>query len=510
MRTDVLVIGSGVAGLTFAIKIAQARPDVEVTVITKERNDVSNTAQAQGGIAVVLDKLRDSFELHVKDTIKAGHGLNDPEVVEMVVSQAPERLLELIDWGTSFDAKKTGDLELGLEGGHSRHRIVHHRDLTGMEIQRKLIYRARSCSNIHFHDHYFVCDLILDSKNKSCVGISAFDKKTRKNIKISSKITFLASGGSGMVFGNTTNPAVATGDGVAMAYRAGAVVKDMHFIQFHPTALYEKDKHPLFLISEAVRGFGAYVVNKKGNRFLFKTDTRGELATRDVVSEAIVKELKSTGEKYVYLDCRHLDREKFKKKFPTIVSYCNTIGIDLAVDLIPIVPAAHYQCGGIEVDQKGRTSVKNLFASGECAHTGLHGANRLASNSLLEALVYSHQASTVVLKELDWIPRLMLSHSEVSSGGEVEGMDKEIIDSLRFRLNEIMNYDLLHSAPKREKSEALQRLRELQELLKNEQTGATATVAALELRNMVQTAILILKDAIDHSLPKKGIMPGVL
>ena len=503
MKTDVLVIGSGVAGLTFAIKIAAARPDVQVTVITKEKNEISNTAQAQGGIAVVLDKLRDSFELHVKDTIKAGRGLNDPEVVKMVVSQAPERLLELIDWGTSFDAAKNGTLELGLEGGHSRNRIVHHRDLTGLEIQRKLISRARSYANIQFIDHYFVTDLLLDDQ-KNCVGSTALDKRTAQKINIASKITFLASGGSGMVFENTTNPAVATGDGVAMAWRAGANVKNMNYMQFHPTALYEKEKNPLFLISEAVRGYGAYVVNSQGNRFLFKSDSRGELATRDLVSEAIVKELKASGEKHVYLDCRHLDLEGFRKKFPTIVSYCNSIGIDVHVDLIPIVPAAHYQCGGIKVDKKARTSVKYLYASGECAYTGLHGANRLASNSLLEALVFSHEASTVVLDELDKIPEPKLPQQKVLLHCEAEA-DDEIIGSLRLRLNEIMNYDLLHSAPKRAKTEALEQLQDLQEILEDYPPFNSGTVAFYELRNMVQTAILIMKEALDELLPKKGI-----
>ena len=307
-----------------------------------------------------------------------------------------------------------------------------------------------------------------------------------------------------MVFGNTTNPSVATGDGVAMAWRAGAAVKNMNYIQFHPTALYEEGKHPLFLISEAVRGFGAYVVNHNGNRFLFKSDSRGELATRDVVSEAIVKELKFSGEKCVFLDCRHLNLKDFSKKFPTIVSYCNSIGINLATDLIPVVPAAHYQCGGIEVDKKARTTVKQLYASGECAYTGLHGANRLASNSLLEALVYSHEASKLVLQDLDNIPEPQLPKQKVLLNAEEEA-DDDIICSLRLRLNEIMTYDLLNSAPKREKTEALEQLQYLQDMLENYPPFNSGTVAFYELRNMVQTAILILKDTIDHCLPKRGI-----
>ena len=496
MKTDVIVIGSGVAGLSFAIKVAEARPDVSIMVITKKDRNISNTAQAQGGIAVVLDKLQDSFELHIKDTIKAGRNLNDPGVVEMVVSQAPQRLLELINWGTFFDAKQCGELELGLEGGHSRRRIVHHRDLTGLEIQRKLVARAAACENISFYDHYFVTDLEVSGKDPVCSGVTVLDKTTGQLIKIASRITFLASGGSGMVFGNTTNPSVATGDGVAMAYRAGAVVKNMNYIQFHPTALYEEGKHPLFLISEAVRGYGAYLVNDKGQRFVFNTDTRGELATRDIVSEAIVKELKSFGKTNVYLDCRHLDYDAFAKKFPTIVQYCLSIGIDVRTDRIPVVPAAHYQCGGIEVDNRARTSIRNLFASGECAYTGLHGANRLASNSLLEALVYSHQAFEVVIRELDKIGEPKIKKQNVLLRTEDES-DDEIINSLRLRLNEIMSYDLLQSAPKREKTEAFEQLQYLQDMLENYPPFHSGTVAFFELRNMVQTAILILQDALN-------------
>ena len=506
MKTDIIVIGSGVAGLTFAIKVAEARPDVSIMVITKEDRSISSTAQAQGGIAVVLDKLQDSFELHIKDTMKAGRYLNDPEVVDMVISQAPERLLELINWGTSFDAKQCGAFELGLEGGHSRRRIVHHRDLTGLEIQRKLIAKASDCKNISFYDQYFVTDLEVNGNDRVCSGVTVLDKETGQLVKIASRITFLASGGTGMIFGNTTNPAVATGDGVAMAWRAGAEIRNMNFIQFHPTALLEENKHPLFLISEAVRGYGAYLVNHKGNRFVFKTDIRGELATRDVVSEAIVKELKTSGESNVFLDCRHLEYEAFANKFPTIVNYCISIGIDLRTTLIPVVPAAHYQCGGIQVDQRARTSIKNLFASGECAHTGLHGANRLASNSLLEALVYSHQAFEVVIGELDKIgePKIQKQNFLLRTEDEC---DDEIINSLRFRLNEIMSYDLLQSASKREKTEAFEQLQYLQEILENYPPFHSGTVAFYELRNMVQTGILILQDSLNMENLQHRVSP---
>jgi L-aspartate oxidase len=497
MKTDVLVIGSGIAGLSFAMKIAEERKDLEVVILAKSNNDVCNTTHAQGGIAVVLDRGKDSFEQHVADTIKAGKGLNDEEVVKMVVSQAPDRLVELIEWGTSFDSNLKGEFDLGLEGGHSQRRIVHHRDLTGKELERKLLKKAAAFENLRFFDHYFVTDLLLDDNNR-CIGVCALDKEQDQKINITSKITFLATGGSGMVFQNTTNPSVATGDGVAMASRAGAKVSNMNFIQFHPTALFEEDKYPLFLISEAVRGFGAYVVNEKGNRFLFKTDMRGELATRDIVSEAIVKELKHSGEKCAYLDCRHLNFEEFQNEFPTIVSYCRSIGIDVKTDLIPIVPAAHYQCGGIDVDLDAKTSIQNLYASGECAHTGLHGANRLASNSLLEALVYSHQASCSVLSEIDTVEAPLPQEQKEIFRNEQEA-DDEILRSLRSRLNEIMTYDLIHASEKREKKEALEQLSDLKEMLDFYPPFNTGTTEFYELRNMVETAILVLEHAVNFA-----------
>ena len=503
MKTDVLVIGSGIAGLSFAIKIAEARPDIKVTVLTKIDSSTSNTAHAQGGIAVVLDRVKDSFEQHVKDTMKAGKNLNNKEVVELVVSQAPDRLEELIEWGTSFDADHYGKFELGLEGGHSQRRIVHHRDLTGLELQRKLLKQAERFANIELIDHFLVVDLLIDqnSRRRECTGVRAGHSEKNELLNISSKITYLATGGSGMIFSNTTNPRVATGDGVAMAYRAGAKIKDMHFIQFHPTALYEEGKNPLFLISEAVRGFGAYIVNQQGNRFLFKTDMRGELATRDIISEAIVKEMKFTSQPHVYLDCRHLDFESFQNEFPTIVAYCQSIGINIKTDLIPIVPAAHYQCGGIEVNLEAKTTIPNLYASGECSHTGLHGANRLASNSLLEALVFSHQASVAVLQELDFISAPQ-EQQEIHHFDQKPEADDEIIESLKLRLNEVMNYELVHASQKRQKTEAFENLEDLKETLENYPLFNSKTPAFYELRNMVQVALLVLEHAIEDNLRK--------
>ncbi|SFG01491.1 L-aspartate oxidase [Salegentibacter agarivorans] len=502
MKTDVLVIGSGIAGLSFAIKVAAAKPDAIIHVLTKSNNDVGNTTKAQGGIAVVLDKIRDSFEQHIEDTMKAGKGINDPEVVKLVISQAPERLYELINWGTSFDANELGELELGLEGGHSQKRIVHHQDLTGKEMETKLLQKAASYSNIIFCDHYFVTDLILkkEESTTTCIGVRAIDRQKAEVVSISSRVTFLATGGSGRIFQNTTNPSVATGDGIAMAYRAGAEILNMNFIQFHPTALYTKNQHSLFLISEAVRGFGAYVIDSAGNRFLFKYDANGELATRDIVSEAIMKELQQSGKESVFLDCRHLEAEAFKSHFPTIVQYCLDEGIDFKKDLLPIVPAAHYQCGGIQVDKFARTSINKLYASGECAHTGLHGANRLASNSLLEALVFSHQAAGNVVEKLDSIP-LEECEQEVIFQIDVSKEESDILNNFEKELNRLMSYNLLYTSEENEKQRVLSKLKFLDE--KIEKLCKNSNPEFFELKNMIQTAMIVLEHAIKSKFLNK-------
>ncbi|HEY9186012.1 MAG TPA: L-aspartate oxidase [Salegentibacter sp.] len=501
--SDVLIIGSGIAGLSFAIKTAERRPDLSILILTKSVDGESNTARAQGGIAVVLNKLKDSFEQHIEDTMKAGKGQSNRKVVEMVVSQAPARLEELMEWGASFDKDKSGELALGLEGGHSQARIVHHRDLTGLEMEKTLLKKVTVLPNIRIQDHYFVTDLLTKEEKKQikCIGVKAIDKNINKLIQINGRITFLATGGSGMIFGNTTNPSLATGDGLAIANRAGARIKDMDFIQFHPTALYEPNRHPLFLISEAVRGFGAYVVNKDGQRFLFKYDSRGELATRDIVSSAIVKELEESNEESVFLDCRHLYFPDFKEHFPTIVSYCNSVGINPESDLIPIVPAAHYQCGGVEVDYNARTSIKNLYASGECAYTGLHGANRLASNSLLEALVYSHQAFETLIKEIDEVQFAGFEFSESKS--EVTSNKNTLIKNKLNRLNKLMGYEVVQGTDLVLKEEVLKKLFQLKTEINEVETFS---IAFYELKNMTEVAILILEDSISRiqSLPKRA------
>ncbi|TRZ42013.1 L-aspartate oxidase [Robertkochia solimangrovi] len=399
MKTDYLIIGSGVAGLTYAVKLAEQFPERTVTIVTKADEDESNTKYAQGGVAVVLNVAEDSFQKHIEDTLIAGDGLCDRKVVEMVVKEGPKRLNDLITWGANFDLDPNGKLDLGKEGGHSEYRIVHHKDITGYEIEMALLKRVHKLDNIAIYNHHFALDLITEhhlkiplTQNRTCFGAYVLDQKSGKISKIIAGSTLLATGGIGRVYGHTTNPVIATGDGIAMAYRAKARVSDMEFVQFHPTVFFDKSDGQSFLISEAVRGFGAYLRNKQGERFMPTYDERAELASRDIVSKSIDTELKNSGEECVYLDCTHLDMDKFKGHFPNIYEECMNRHIDIAKDWIPVVPASHYLCGGIEVDMQGRTSVKNLFACGECTRTGLHGANRLASNSLLEALVYAHNS----------------------------------------------------------------------------------------------------------------------
>lgn len=401
IKTDVLVIGSGIAGLSFAIKTAEKFPDKDIFLLSKTELQESNTKYAQGGIATVFGD-DDSFESHINDTMVAGDGLSDRKIVEIVVKEAPARLQELIDLGTRFDKMESGEYDMAKEGGHSAHRILHHKDITGFEIERALIKKAKSLKNITISENVFVVDLITDHHlgkkitlggPNTCYGAYVLNTDTGKTVRVVAKITMLASGGAGQAYDHTTNPIIATGDGIAMAYRAKALVKDMEFVQFHPTSLYQVDVSPAFLISEAVRGFGAYIKNKKGKRFVFNYDERGELASRDIVSKAIDDELNKSGEKHVYLDCTHLDLEDFINHFPNIYEKCKSIGIDISKAWIPVVPAAHYTCGGIVVDEFGNSSITNLYACGEASRTGLHGANRLASNSLLEAIVFAHRSA---------------------------------------------------------------------------------------------------------------------
>jgi L-aspartate oxidase len=403
-KYDFLVIGSGIAGLTFALKVADHG---KVLVITKADADETNTKYAQGGIAGVL-KGPDSFEEHIRDTLIAGAGLCDERIVRMVVTEGADRIREMIEWGARFDRNQQGEYDLAREGGHSAHRVLHYKDATGKEIERTLLDQVRQHPNITISAHYFALDIITQhhlgkeikrgSPDIECYGAYVLNLETKEIDTVLAKITLLATGGAGQVYQATTNPVIATGDGVAMAYRAKAEVKDMEFIQFHPTALYNPGERPSFLITEAVRGLGGILKTKSGEEFMEKYDERKSLAPRDIVARAIDNEMKVRGDEYVYLDCRHIDTVKFVEHFPNVYNKCLSLGIDVAKSMIPVVPAAHYMCGGIVVDEFSRSNIKNLYAAGECACTGLHGANRLASNSLLEALVFAHRAAHDVIK----------------------------------------------------------------------------------------------------------------
>ncbi len=430
MQTDFLVIGSGIAGLTYALKVAEVRPDKQVVVITKAHSDETNTKYAQGGIAGVWDSENDSYQQHIEDTLIAGDGLCNEEIVEIVVKEGPERIKEIIEWGAAFDKDAAGEYSLGKEGGHSVNRILHHKDVTGREMERALIQKIQSLPNIRLINHCFVIDLItqhhlgfLVTKSTldiQCFGVYVLNLEKNEIEKILSRITVFATGGNGQAYRTTTNPKIATGDGVAMVYRAKGRIENMEFIQFHPTALFQPGESPSFLITEAVRGDGGILRNKSGEAFMSRYDERKDLAPRDIVARAIDSEMKINGTEHVYLDCRHMALTKFIHHFPNIYEKCLSIGIDVAKDMIPVAPAAHYSCGGIKTDEHARTSIQNLYACGECASTGLHGANRLASNSLLEAMVFGHRA---FINSID-----RLSELEASDTGDAEWLGSKIPD----------------------------------------------------------------------------------
>ncbi len=399
-KYDYLVIGSGIAGMSFALKVASKG---RVALICKTTLDEANTALAQGGVASVTNLEVDDFEKHINDTMIAGDWLSDPEAVRKVVTEAPGQIRELIGWGVDFDKKDDGSFDLHREGGHSEFRILHHADNTGFEIQQSLIKAVRENPDIDIFEHHFAIEIITQhhlgkivtrrTPDITCYGAYVLDTDTGRVDTFLSRITLIATGGVGAVYQTTTNPLVATGDGIAMVYRAKGTVKDMEFIQFHPTALYHPGDRPSFLITEAMRGYGAVLRNLKGEEFMHKYDPRLSLAPRDIVARAIDSEMKLSGDDHVYLDVTHKDPEETKKHFPNIYAKCLSLGIDITKDYIPVAPAAHYLCGGIKVDSNAESSIRRLYAVGECSCTGLHGGNRLASNSLIEAVVYADAAA---------------------------------------------------------------------------------------------------------------------
>uniref|UniRef100_UPI0040561A3F L-aspartate oxidase n=1 Tax=Alistipes sp. TaxID=1872444 RepID=UPI0040561A3F len=399
MKTDYLVIGSGAAGLSFALKAAQWG---HVTIVTKGEMAEANTNYAQGGICSVT-YAPDTFEKHIEDTLVCGAGKCNREAVELVVRRAPELIEDLIRWGTRFDKTPDGRFELNREGGHSEHRILHHEDLTGAEIERALIASVKGHPNITVLEHHFAIDLLTQhhlgefvtrhTRGLACFGAYVLNELTNEIETMLAKFTIVATGGCGNIYSSTSNPVVATGDGIAMCHRAKAITEHMEFIQFHPTTLYNPGEKPNFLITEAMRGFGAILRLKSGEEFMDKYHPMASLAPRDVVARAIYREMTKRGEDFVYLDVTHKPADRIKSHFPNIYEKCLSIGVDITKDWIPVTPAAHYSCGGVKVDLNGQTSIRNLYALGEASCTGLHGANRLASNSLIEAVVYADQAA---------------------------------------------------------------------------------------------------------------------
>lgn len=407
-RFDFLIIGSGIAGMSFALKVAKKG---SVALVCKTNLEEANTYFAQGGIASVTNLIVDNFEKHIQDTLIAGDWLSDRKAVEKVVREAPEQINELISWGVDFDKDETGNFDLHKEGGHSEFRILHHKDNTGAEIQDSLIQAVQKHPNITVFENHFAIEILTQhhlgvtvtrqTPDIECFGAYIMDLNTGRIDTFLSRITLMATGGIGAVYQTTTNPLVATGDGIAMVYRAKGTVKDMEFVQFHPTALYNLGDRPSFLITEAMRGYGAVLRTLDGKEFMQKYDSRLSLAPRDIVARAIDNEMKNRGDDHVYLDITHKDSEETKKHFPNIYKKCLEMGIDITRDYIPVAPAAHYLCGGILVDQDARSSINRLYAVGECSCTGLHGGNRLASNSLIEAVVYADAAAKHSLKVMD-------------------------------------------------------------------------------------------------------------
>lgn len=509
VQTDFLVIGSGIAGLTSAVKLARRFPQKTITILTKAASDETNTKYAQGGIAVVNDPQNDSFDKHIEDTLVAGDGLCDTDIVDLVVKEGPERVNEIIAWGTNFDKDTEGNWARGREGGHSEFRILHHKDITGYEIERALLAEAARHPNIVIHNHWFVVDLITQhhmgflitksTPDIRCFGVYALNLRSGGIEKLLAPYTILASGGVGQAYRSTTNPRIATGDGIAMVYRAKGRIENMEFIQFHPTALFEPGVSPSFLITEAVRGDGGILRNKAGMAFMETYDpVRKDLAPRDVVARAIDSEMKREGAEHVYLDCRHMDYEKFSTHFPNILAKCQSLGIDIREHFIPVAPAAHYCCGGIKTDEHARSSIQQLYACGECASTGLHGANRLASNSLLEALVFAHRCYEDIANLVDAGTTEQPNAAQIpdwDAAGTTEPREMILITQSRKELQLVMT-DYVGIV---RNDVRLQRATRRVDLLFDETEAlyrrTTISPQMMELRNLITIGYLIIKSA---------------
>ena len=500
LETDYLVIGSGAAGLSFALKAAEHS---HVIVVTKGEMNECNTNYAQGGICCVTYE-PDTFQKHIDDTMVCGGGICDMQAVELVVTRAPQLMKDLVQWGTRFDKTREGRYELAREGGHSEYRILHHKDETGAEIERTLISQVKSHRNIEVLEYHFAIDLLTQhhlgqlvtrhTEGIECYGAYVMDLKRGRIKTILSRVTVIATGGVGNVYNVTTNPGVATGDGIAMAHRAKAVIENMEFIQFHPTALYNPGERPSFLISEALRGFGAILKTQDGKEFMQKYHPMGSLAPRDVVARSIDNEMKVRGDDYVFLDITHRDPKETVSHFPNIYRKCLSIGIDITKEMIPVAPAAHYCCGGVKVDLNGETSIRRLYALGETSCTGLHGANRLASNSLTEAVVYADQAARHSAAHLHEYG-LQKGIPAWNADGTTATEEMVLITQNAKEMQQIMsNYvGIVRSNLRLERA-----LRRLEIIFKeNEELylKSTPTKELCELRNMIDVGYLIIKQA---------------
>jgi len=503
IETDYLVIGSGIAGLTFALQAAMSG---RVAIVTKKESAEASTNYAQGGIASVFD-LDDNFDLHLGDTIKSGDGLCDEEIVRMVVQDGPERIRELMSMGVNFSRQADNEeLDLGREGGHSRRRIVHTKDRTGREVERALLSKVEENENITVYEDHMAIDLIIKSKmikrgiihsesKESCWGAYVFDVNGGQVVTFLARITVLSSGGVGKIYLYTSNPDIASGDGIAMGYRAGVKVANMEFEQFHPTCLF----HPLaknFLISEAVRGEGGILLDRDGNSFMERYHPLKDLAFRDIVARSIDLELKKSGDDCVYLDISHRDTDFVKERFPHIYENCLKYQIDITKEPIPVVPAAHYMCGGLLTDKDGMTDISNLYAIGEVAHTGLHGANRLASNSLLEALVFARRAAVRSSQELADKREISLSEVPLWDPGSATDSEEMVVVSHNWdEIRRLMwNYVGIVRTNKR-LERARVRIENIQSEIKEYYWNFIVTRDLLELRNLALVGELIIRCA---------------
>ncbi len=498
---DVLVIGSGIAGLTFALEVAEHG---KVIVVTKKDRAESATNYAQGGIAAVMSD-EDSIEAHVRDTLEAGAGLCKEDIVRLVVNEGPAKIRRLMDWGAEF-SEEGGSLSLGREGGHSQHRIVHREDRTGFEVERALLDSLKRHPQVELWENAHAIDLITDRhinentrpRNKRCYGAYVYDLELRQVHTIPARLVLLASGGMGMVWKNTTNPPIATGDGVAMAWRAGARIANLEFMQFHPTALYEQDrKGRAFLITEALRGAGGILLNDRGQRFMEAVHPRKELASRDIVARAIDMQRKTHGLEHVWLDCTHLDPDKLRKEFPTIYTTLrDEHNINMLREPIPVVPAAHYQCGGVLSDTQAHSTIDRLLVAGEVACTGLHGANRLASNSLLEAVVFAAQASTEAKRILaesagEELPEVPVWNDSGTYDHEEYVLIRHDVDEIQGLMEDYVG--IIRSDLRLQR--AARRLATITVEVEDYWRRTLVTPEILELRSLAQVARLIVKCA---------------